>query len=69
MKCAVGKNCFHVLRKRALGWWEVSELLLRGLSQARAEGPRSKLAMKDSIGSEFVKSESASSVRSFRDLF
>ncbi len=50
MKYAIGKNCFYVLRTGALGSWAVRERLLRGLSQARAKGPRSKLAMKDSIG-------------------
>ena len=44
------QNCFYVLRTGALGSWAVRERLLRGLSQAHAEGPRSKLAMKDSIG-------------------
>ncbi len=50
MKYAIGKNCFLVLRSRALGPWAVRQCLLRGLSHARAEGPCSKLAMKDSIG-------------------
>jgi hypothetical protein len=50
MKCAIGKNCFHVFRTHALGSWAVRERLLRGLSLARAEGLKSKLAMKDSIG-------------------
>jgi hypothetical protein len=50
MKYAIGKNCFLVLRSGALGPWAVRQCLLRGLSHARAEGPCSKLAMKDSIG-------------------
>ena len=50
MKHAIGKICFFVPRPCALGSWAVRQRLLRGLSQARAEGPRSKLAMKNSIG-------------------
>jgi hypothetical protein len=49
MKYAIGKNCFHVLSTRAFGSCAAREPLARELSQARAEGPRSKLAMKDSI--------------------
>ncbi len=50
MKYAIGKNCFHVLRTRALGWWAARERRSQGLSQGRSEGPGSKLAMNDSIG-------------------
>ena len=50
MKYAIGKNCFPVLRTRVLGWWAAGDHLLRSLSQVRAEGTRSRLAMKDSIG-------------------
>lgn len=50
MKYAIGKNCFHALRTSAFGSCAAREPLSQDLSQARAEGPRSKLAMKDSIG-------------------
>ena len=39
MKYAIGKNCFHGLRTRALGWWAARERRSQDLSQARSEGP------------------------------
>ena len=62
MKYAIGKNCFPVLRTRVLGWWAAGDHLLRSLSQVRAEGTRSRLAMKDSIGQKVLSGESPSSM-------
>ena len=38
MRDAIGKNCFHVLRTRALAWWAAREGR-KDPSQARSEGP------------------------------
>lgn len=50
MNHVIGKTFLHVLRTHALGWWAARDHLLRSLSRVRAEGTKSRLAMKDSIG-------------------
>ncbi len=64
MKYAIGKNCFHILRTRALGWWAARDHLLRSLSQVRGGTKIEVSHERFNWPKKFLSSESPSSMHS-----